>query len=150
MTTKKVYTTEFGYAPAAALRLTGIPGHRMQGEVYVIAPSKRRASELLDQLGAPTPARQFRDASGNTLEALRRMDMTAGDVDTVIVLPPHARHGAQIARWSEVHPYWTMVGRLDLDDGRPWISLAELRRVDLSDEAEVREFFDTRGIAVRP
>lgn len=150
MSTPKVYATEFGYAPIAALGLTDTPGHRMQGEVYVIAASKRRASELLDLLGAPTPVRQIREASGDTLDALRRMDMIAGDLDAVIVLPPHPRHGAKVARWSATHPHWTMVGRLDLDDGRPWISLAELRRLNLSGEAEVREFFGVRGITVRP
>lgn len=146
----KVFATEFGYAPTAALRLVDAPVHRMQGEVYVIAASKKRASELLDQLGAPTPVKQFREASGTTLDALRRMDMIVGDLDAVIVLPSNATHGAQIARWSATHPFWTMVGRLDLDDGHPSVSLAELQRLHLADHAMVREYFEARGIAVRP
>lgn len=150
MKTPKVYTTEFGYAPAAALRLIGVPGHVQQGRVYVIATSKRRASELMNEVGTPTPVSQFREATGNTLDALRRMDMIAGDLDAVIVLPSNTIHGVPIARWSATHPFWTMVGRLDLGDGRPWVSLAELRRLNLAGADEVREFFGARGITVRP
>lgn len=146
----KVYATEFGYAPVAALQAVGVPGHRMQGEVYVIATSKKRASELLGQVGAPTPVRQFREASGTHLDALRRMDMITGDLDAVIVLPSNATHGARIARWSVTHPHWTMVGRLDLNDGRPWVSLIELQGLHLHNHSMVREYFEARGITVRP
>lgn len=146
----KVYATEFGYAPAAALRLVDVPGNRMQGQVYVIAASKKRASEILDLLGAPTPVKQFREASGTTLDALHRMNMIVGSPEAVIVLPPNPTGGAQIARWSATHPFWTMVGRLDLDDGRPSVSLAELQGLHLANHAMVREYFEARGIAVRP
>lgn len=150
MNAPKVYTTQFGYAPTAALRLVGAPGHVQQGRVYVIATSKKRASELLYQLGTPTPVKQFREASGTHLDALRRMGMITGDLDAVIVTPSNATHGDRIARWSATHPHWTMVGRLDLDDGRPWVSLTELQGLHLHNHSMVREYFEARGITVRP